>query len=56
MPSHHPDNERIRRAYFIYLREAKGMSEASSAWIVNASDLTIRPPIIEQIYTALKSN
>jgi hypothetical protein len=29
MTSHHPENERIKRAYFIYLLEATGMSEGS---------------------------
>jgi len=29
MSSHHAGNERIKHAYFIYLREAKGMSEHS---------------------------
>lgn len=29
MKTHHPDNERIKRRYLIYLREAKRQSEAS---------------------------
>ncbi|MEY8689639.1 MAG: tyrosine-type recombinase/integrase [Leptothrix sp. (in: b-proteobacteria)] len=29
MPTHHPDNERIKRQYFIFLKEAKRQSEAS---------------------------
>jgi integrase/recombinase XerD len=36
MTTHHPDNERIKHAYFIYLREAKGMSEASIDQIAKA--------------------
>jgi integrase/recombinase XerD len=36
MTTHHPDNERIKRAYFIYLREAKGMSEISIDQIAKA--------------------
>jgi site-specific recombinase XerD len=36
MTAHHPDNERIKRAYFIYLREAKGMSEVSIDQIAKA--------------------
>ena len=36
MTSHHPDNERIKRAYFVYLREAKGMSEVSIDQIAKA--------------------
>ncbi|TXH49239.1 MAG: site-specific integrase [Burkholderiaceae bacterium] len=29
MPTHHPDNERIKRQYFVFLKEAKRQSEAS---------------------------
>src|SRR5262245_26092418 len=29
MPTHHPDNERIKRAYLIYLKEARRLSEHS---------------------------
>ena len=29
MRTHHPENERIKRAYFAYLKEAKRQSEAS---------------------------
>ena len=29
MKTHSPQNERIKRAYFIYLAEAKGFSEAT---------------------------
>jgi hypothetical protein len=29
MKTYHPENERIKRAYFNFLKEAKGMSEAS---------------------------
>lgn len=29
MPTHHPDNERIKRQYFTFLKEAKRQSEAS---------------------------
>lgn len=29
MRSHNPQNERIKRAYFTYLAEAKGFSEAA---------------------------
>lgn len=29
MPTHHPDNERIKRQYFVFLKEAKQQSEAS---------------------------
>jgi integrase/recombinase XerD len=29
MPKHHPDNERIKRQYFCFLKEAKRQSEAS---------------------------
>jgi integrase/recombinase XerD len=29
MPNHHPANVRIKRQYFLYLKEAKGQSEAS---------------------------
>jgi integrase len=36
MPLHHPHNERIKRTYFIYLREARGMSEGSIDQIAKA--------------------
>ena len=29
MRTHHPDNERIKRHYFVLLKEAKGQSEDS---------------------------
>jgi integrase len=29
MPTHHPDNERVKRAYLIYLKEARRLSEHS---------------------------
>lgn len=29
MPTHHPDNERIKHRYFVFLKEAKRQSEAS---------------------------
>jgi hypothetical protein len=29
MPMHNPENERIKRRYFIYLKEAKRRDEAS---------------------------
>jgi integrase/recombinase XerD len=29
MQSHHPDNERIKRRYLTYLKEARGFSEDS---------------------------
>lgn len=29
MPNHHPDNERMKRRYFDYMKEANGYSEAS---------------------------
>jgi integrase/recombinase XerD len=29
MRKHHPDNERIKREYFVLLKEAKGQSEDS---------------------------
>jgi integrase len=36
MTTHHPKNERIKRAYFIYLREAKGLSETSIDQVARA--------------------
>ena len=29
MPKHNPDNERIKRAYFIFLKEARRLSDHS---------------------------
>ena len=36
MTKHNPRNERIKRAYFVYLREARGMSETSIDQIAKA--------------------
>jgi integrase len=36
MTTHNADNERVKRAYFMYLREAKGMSEASIDQVAKA--------------------
>jgi len=36
MTTHNAKNERIKRSYFIYLREAKGMSEVSIDQIAKA--------------------
>ena len=38
MTKHNASNERIKRAYFVYLREAKGMSETSIDQIAKALD------------------
>jgi integrase len=36
MPTHNPKNERIKRDYFIFLREARGLSEASIDQVAKA--------------------
>src|SRR5215472_4954267 len=36
MKTHHAANERIKRAYFIYLAEAKGHSEATLGGVAKA--------------------
>ena len=36
MPTHHPDNERIKRQYFAFLKEAKRQSEDSVDAVANA--------------------
>jgi integrase len=36
MPTHNAKNERVKRAYFIFLREAKGLSEASIDQVAKA--------------------
>ena len=36
MRSHNPQNERIKRAYFTYLAEAKGFSEATLDGVAKA--------------------
>ena len=36
MTEHNAKNERIKRAYFLYLREARGMSEASLDQVAKA--------------------
>jgi hypothetical protein len=39
MKNHNPDNERIKRLYFAFLKEAKGLSESS----VDAAAKVSRP-------------
>jgi hypothetical protein len=38
MKMHKPQNERIKRAYFTYLTEAKGFSEATLDGVAKASE------------------
>jgi hypothetical protein len=36
MKTHNPQNERVKRAYFTYLAEAKGLSEATLDGVAKA--------------------
>ena len=44
MRKHHPENERIKRRYFRYLKEAKRLSEHSLDGIAKAIHASFRVP------------